>query len=103
MFGVGDAELIKTNPANEENAPKAPEEEPKKTESVGFETNREDKEEANPSVAPPIDITVAVPPPSTVPMTEQDREINWIIDELTRFHNKEEDVLLNLHKKVYAL
>ncbi|PPS12396.1 hypothetical protein GOBAR_AA08247 [Gossypium barbadense] len=85
---VGDTEPVETNLANEENAPKAPEEEPEKTKSVNIETDREDEEEANPSIAPPVDNTVAIPPPSTRPMTEQNREINRVIDELTKFDNE---------------
>ncbi|KAH1032008.1 hypothetical protein J1N35_044182 [Gossypium stocksii] len=96
--GVDDAELVQTNSANKENAPKAPKEELEKIESVSIETNLEDEEEENPSVAPPVDSTATIPPPSTKPMTEQDREVDWIIDELTRFDNEEEDVPLNLLK-----
>ncbi|KAH1072905.1 hypothetical protein J1N35_025233, partial [Gossypium stocksii] len=82
--GVSDVEPLETNPANEENAPKAPEKEPKKKESISIETNCEEEEEANPSVAPPVDSTTAVPPLSTELMTEQYREINRIINEITR-------------------
>ncbi|KAH1037890.1 hypothetical protein J1N35_039633 [Gossypium stocksii] len=73
---VSDVEPIETNPTNEEIAPKAPEKEPKKIEFASIETDCEDEEEANASVVPLVDSTVAIPPPFTVPMTEQDREIN---------------------------
>ncbi|KAK5785012.1 hypothetical protein PVK06_039554 [Gossypium arboreum] len=42
---VGDAELVATNLANEMNVPKAPEEEPEKTEFLSIETDREDEKE----------------------------------------------------------
>ncbi|KAK5794115.1 hypothetical protein PVK06_035318 [Gossypium arboreum] len=63
---------IETNPANEENAPKAPKEEQDKTESVSIEANREDKKEANSLIAPPMDSTTDVPCHSTKYMTKQD-------------------------------
>ncbi|KAK5785004.1 hypothetical protein PVK06_039545 [Gossypium arboreum] len=97
--GVGDAKPVKTNPANEENAPKALEEEPEKTKFVSIKTNHGDKEEANPSVAPLVDSTAAIPPLSTELMTEHDRKINQIINELTKFDNENEDVPLNLLKR----
>ncbi|KAH1038818.1 hypothetical protein J1N35_040561 [Gossypium stocksii] len=59
-----------------------------------------DEEEANPLVAPPMDSTATIPPHSTKPMTEQDHEIDCIIDELTRSDNEEEDVPLNLLKRL---
>ncbi|KAH1072930.1 hypothetical protein J1N35_025258 [Gossypium stocksii] len=59
--GVSDVEPVETNPANEENAPIASEEEPEKTESVSIETDREDKKEVNPSVAPLMDSSAAFP------------------------------------------
>ncbi|KAK5845696.1 hypothetical protein PVK06_001904 [Gossypium arboreum] len=55
------AKPVEVNSANEENAPKAVEEEPEKIESISIETDREDGEEANPSVAPPVDNSTAVP------------------------------------------
>jgi len=62
-------------------------------------TDRENEEEANPLIAPPVDNTTTVPPLSTELMTEQDHEIDRIIYELTRFDDEEEDVPLNLLKR----
>ncbi|PPR91675.1 hypothetical protein GOBAR_AA29011 [Gossypium barbadense] len=71
MLGrVSDVEPDEMNPTNEENTPKALKEELEKIESVSIETDRDDKEEANPSTALPVDNTAAALPPSTEPMTE---------------------------------
>ncbi|KAH1091490.1 hypothetical protein J1N35_018747 [Gossypium stocksii] len=98
--GVGDTKPVETNPINEENMPKASEEKPEKIESVSIETNCEDEEEANLSISPLMDSTVAIPPPSIEPMIEHDYEINRIINEHTRFDNEEGDVPLNLLKRL---
>ncbi|KAH1091349.1 hypothetical protein J1N35_018606, partial [Gossypium stocksii] len=45
-----------------------------------------------------MDNITAVPPLSTKTMTEHDREIYNIINEITRFDNEEEDVPLSLLK-----
>ncbi|KAK5842762.1 hypothetical protein PVK06_005153 [Gossypium arboreum] len=62
--GFGDAEPIEANPTNEENAHKALKEEPEKTKSSSINTSREDEEEANPLVTPPMDSNAVVPLPS---------------------------------------
>lgn len=66
---------------------------------VSIATDHEEEEEANPNHVPLVDSLAAIPSPSTKPMTEQDREINWIIDDLTRFDNEEEKVPLNSLKR----
>ncbi|KAH1055994.1 hypothetical protein J1N35_034059 [Gossypium stocksii] len=68
--GVGDTRPVETNLANKENTPKESKEELEKTKSVNIETNREDEEEENPSIAPLVDSIVAIPPTSTEPMIE---------------------------------
>ncbi|KAK5812024.1 hypothetical protein PVK06_027418 [Gossypium arboreum] len=90
---------IETDPATTKKETKKPEEEIKKTKSVNFATDSEDEEEANPTHAPPVDSIVVVPPPFTEPMTEQDREIKWIIDEITKSNDEQEDMPLQSLKR----
>lgn len=87
-----------TNPANEEKEPKEPEKDEDKTESVSIATDH-GEEEANPTSAPLVDSTVAIPPPSTEQMTEQDHEINRTINDLTKSDDEEDDVPINSLKR----
>ncbi|KAK5842444.1 hypothetical protein PVK06_004800 [Gossypium arboreum] len=59
---------------------------------VGIVSDNEREEAAKPTLAPPADDIAAVPPPSTKQMIEKDREINRIIDDLTKFDDAEDDV-----------
>ncbi|KAK5825867.1 hypothetical protein PVK06_020742 [Gossypium arboreum] len=92
--GMVEAEPRTTNSVAEEKETKSLDEDVIKTKSFHIETDDEGIEEATPTLAPPMDSTAVVPPTSTVAMTKQDREINCIIDEITKSENKEEDVTL---------
>ncbi|KAK5840252.1 hypothetical protein PVK06_009141 [Gossypium arboreum] len=98
-IGVGKAQPTKTNPvlidpATIEKETKEVEEETEKTKSISIAIDCEEEDEANPTHAPLVDNTAAIPPPFTESMTEQDHEINQIIEEITKSDDEQEDVLL---------
>ncbi|KAH1056426.1 hypothetical protein J1N35_034491 [Gossypium stocksii] len=96
---VGKAQPTETDPATIEKETKEPKEETKKKESVSITTDCEEGEEANPTPTPLMDNTVVVPPSFTQPMTEQDHEINQIINEIIKCDYEQEDVPLQLLKR----
>ncbi|KAH1082422.1 hypothetical protein J1N35_022183 [Gossypium stocksii] len=85
------------NPANEENALKALEEQPGKTKSISIEIDNGDDEEANPSVAPLVDSTTAVPPPFAEQMIERDEIVEIVMSVfLSMMFDKELNYSINL-------
>ncbi|KAK5819635.1 hypothetical protein PVK06_024652 [Gossypium arboreum] len=81
--GFGETQPIETDPGTIEKETK----EIEKIESINIVIDHEEEGEANPTPAPPVDNTAAVPPHSTEPMTKQDCEINWIIDEIIKSYD----------------
>ncbi|KAH1046755.1 hypothetical protein J1N35_037539 [Gossypium stocksii] len=101
--GVGEAQLVETDPVpmgptTAQKETKEKQEETKKMELISIVTDYEEKE-ANPTPAPPIDNISVVRLPSREPMTEQDHEINQIIDEINKSSIEQEDVPLQSLKR----
>ncbi|KAK8332098.1 hypothetical protein V6Z12_A10G118000 [Gossypium hirsutum] len=66
-------------------------EESEKTKFVNIEGEEEEQNETTPIPAPQKDSTEAVLPPPTEAMSKQDREIHWIIDEITESDKEGEE------------
>ncbi|KAH1039896.1 hypothetical protein J1N35_041639 [Gossypium stocksii] len=65
---------------------------------MSIETDH-DGEEANPTFIPPMDATTPIQPQSTTPMTQQDHEIDKLIDDLTKLDDEEDKVPINMLKR----
>ncbi|KAK5819676.1 hypothetical protein PVK06_024695 [Gossypium arboreum] len=86
------------HPVIEKKSTKGLERYEKKTKLVSIETDH-DGEEAKSTSPPPVDATAPVPPQSTVPMIQQDREINKLIDDLTKLNDEQDKVPMNVLKR----
>ncbi|KAK5825410.1 hypothetical protein PVK06_020242 [Gossypium arboreum] len=96
---VGKAQPAEIDLATIEKEAKQQEKEIEKKESISIATDCEEGEEVNPTPTPPMDSTAVVPPAFTQLMTEQDCEINQIINEITKFDDEQEDMPLQLLKR----